>query len=306
MDIGVTVTAKENGVIGLPMEETLAPKWQCSFCTHSNESALAHCSSCGKSREESDEHFFTSFESAGPSEITATPTEPAQWSREWWHANTLALQKWLFASERTLWACGAALLAGTALVVWNIFSNTVVYKVAAVRWERTVPILRYQWVEREDWANELRGEGIQKISESMAIHHYEKRLVATRTLKAGERLPVYRDVPISALKIRYRTKMYAPIQNARASGQDSVPTWPAVKLGVGLDGKPDREEARKEFYAISLERMKDATSGPKAVTLTPTSSAFTRFHVGDTLRFKLDDAGLPRSSDTSAPITDMR
>ncbi len=251
-------THKANESIPVSRMDTM-PDWKCSFCASINASNAISCSSCHKTREESDNNFFELHahhelqtlhpahqENTKFSQLRKKVTEQAliQKFRNW----TSKAPKW------KLWTGGVAVasafLATSIFAISGIFSlssahstaTTAPYKVIDVHWERSIAIERFGLKNKKNIAS----------------------------------------------------KSYGFFRNVRSEGKDNNPKWPALDLGKSADGKPDKEGRHMELYLVRLEKVQNASTEktPKTITINASENDFRKiFAFGKVLYIEKDGQG---------------
>jgi hypothetical protein len=129
------------------------PDWKCSFCGTINPSNAISCKDCKKTREQSDAHFFelNTVEGLNPNEgatdnsIGKEETAPKNITQLSVATANVWARYFAVPKARVLLALTAAMLF--SIVAWCSFKSPtapqVTYKVASVKWERTIQIERY-------------------------------------------------------------------------------------------------------------------------------------------------------------------
>jgi hypothetical protein len=139
------------------------PDWVCSFCQELNSALKEDCPDCGHKRFESDKNYFANQNArrqrSMPEGKTAKP-----WDRRKIVGSILVLVSLLLSF---FW--------------WAAQTQPVDYQVSMALWERSIPVERYSWINREDWQGDVHGEGLEKILSQRQIRRYESRQVGTHT-----------------------------------------------------------------------------------------------------------------------------
>jgi ribosomal protein L37E len=113
----------------------------------------------------------------------------------------------------------------------------------------------------------------------------------TREVTKTREVPVYREFPVYGNKVIYVSKMYSVYTTPKKSGRDNSPSWPAVKLGEGLDGKPDKEGERSEKYNVTLSKISKA-KGPGEVIFKTRSDLFEKKYIlNNEIEMKVSNLG---------------
>ncbi|MDF1563741.1 MAG: hypothetical protein P1V51_11905 [Deltaproteobacteria bacterium] len=141
--------------------------WICSFCNTLNAATLEACRNCSASKEQSEKNFLehqaAKEAQRAPKPSAAPPPPPKKKSR---------LGLWL-----GLGAAAALIIGG---ITWATRTVPVTYEVTSVRWERSIPVERYQWVKATNWEDEMVGDDIRRLAQREKLHHTERRQVGTR------------------------------------------------------------------------------------------------------------------------------
>lgn len=160
------------------------PDWICSFCQTMNSQTEEKCAGCGVAKSDAEKNYFDILEKRRQKEAMYA----AQGSNT--IADEAAAQEAAEGggkggSKSNLFKIIGGAAAGVALLVglfsWGFSSKAVEYKVTAVQWERTIPVLRYSQQQRQDWSDQLKGDDIKKIADTRKVRDYEKKQVGTKT-----------------------------------------------------------------------------------------------------------------------------
>jgi hypothetical protein len=117
----------------------IMPDWKCSFCGTINPSNALSCSQCRKTREESDAHYFDLIASDN---LSSAPP-PSNGAQSLFRFQKASWERFYTPKFKLL---AFLLVFAIGFTVWFIFKPTPTpsanYKVAEVRWERTISIER--------------------------------------------------------------------------------------------------------------------------------------------------------------------
>jgi hypothetical protein len=148
------------------------PDWICSFCNSLNHQDEKHCKGCGATKEDSEKNYFqelaerekkTKVQEAKSPQFKALPEEANKKSKKGWY---------IFSG---------ILLSLLGICYYGFRTHKVEYKVTKASWIRTTEIKRYQWSDRSDWNDEIKGDDPVIKSKSEEIRRYESRQVGSRT-----------------------------------------------------------------------------------------------------------------------------
>lgn len=304
--------------IAEPAEVT--PDWQCSFCSGLNPAGAELCLACRSSRLDSNQNFFSNVkieEAADPEEPPANAESGSEEEEEGEGKSFFPhdlVQRTLESKEVRIGAAAAAACAVFGGLLWAALqSNGTDYRVVEARWERSIPLLRYQWVEREAWRDEVQGDDVQILSQRRMVRDYEDVAADPRPQGKGRGenkgdgeswVQVFESRPVYDIRIRYRSKQYMPFHTARVSGNDVEPRWPSVNQGTGIDGKPDILLQGRETYEVKLQKVDPEDAGPDWIRVSPSADEFADvYEPGAELAFELSkdkDAVSPLSP--TAPV----
>ncbi len=114
---------------------------------------------------------------------------------------------------------------------------------------------------------------------------------STRKVTKTRQVPVYREFPIYDTKVTYRAKKYKIYKEARETGNDNNPKWPAINMGKGADAKPDREGKRKEINNVTIVRI-SGDKGPKEAQFTTLTDLLkNKYIVNQKVKIKVNNLG---------------
>lgn len=142
------------------------PDWVCSFCQDLNSSLDKQCRGCQHPRESKEKNYFENIESQG--------------AHRKHFAEEAAARDALSRKRSTIVAAFLAVLTLSGFGWWALSSRPVDYQVTSVHWQRIIPIQRYQWFQREDWRDGIRGDGVIELSSNREIRRYDHRQVGAR------------------------------------------------------------------------------------------------------------------------------
>lgn len=137
------------------------PDWVCSFCQKLNSALQEDCPACGHKRFESDKNYFAS-QNAGRQRKMPEGKASKPWDR-----------------RKIIITIGALLSLLVSFFWWAAQTQTVEYQVSNAFWERSIPVERYEWIDREDWLGDVHGEGVLKRSSKQEIRRHERRQVGS-------------------------------------------------------------------------------------------------------------------------------
>ncbi|MBK9037345.1 MAG: hypothetical protein IPL61_39905 [Myxococcales bacterium] len=130
---------------------TAGPDWRCAYCGSDQRRLDDACGRCGASISEAvREHA-----------IRGTP--PTGWQRR---------KRWL-RRHRTAVIVASVGLALVLGYLWVTRARTYQATVAAVRWEHTITVERYQIWDREGWRQEQPAAAFEVRSLGDKVHHYD-------------------------------------------------------------------------------------------------------------------------------------
>lgn len=139
--------------------------WVCGFCKTLNSATLNACRSCGAARSDAKGDYFDAQREKEAREAKGAPS-PEELKR---------------TGGKVLRNLGIFLLMLIGSCYWCTRTHDVQYEVRAAHWQRSIAVERYAWAERTDWDDELKGEGVERISSSREVRRTEQREVGRRT-----------------------------------------------------------------------------------------------------------------------------
>lgn len=285
-DESVTFYMKDTTRISSEKAATISknPDWYCSFCNTLNSDSDTQCKSCGASRAESEENYFSlKQKNASGSSDEAFKKIITGFNGSTNDEGEEVPQKSLTAKRPGKWiALGAIALF---LLILALIPKKKTYEVTDFSWDRRIDIEDYVEVSESDWSLPAGGELVRTASE---IHHYdhildhyedvevqrsrevldgydteyvdmgngyfEERSVPRYTTEyytETESRPVYRDEPVYATKYYYTIWRWKVTRDVSTSGEDHTPYWGEPEL-TGQE----REYSRDEYYYFHVKDKK--------------------------------------------------
>lgn len=153
------------------------PDWTCPYCDSLNSSDIDTCSSCGASKNESKENYFTNKEKKVEVSKEEEPFEEEEMSEETYEdaISTLIFQE-LYEKKRNtssgIWKIVLSVILGIALIIGGIFLLSPKEKdvtITSFEWERYIDIEDYKAVE----------ESGRYLPEGARLHYYTDEVVDT-------------------------------------------------------------------------------------------------------------------------------
>jgi hypothetical protein len=254
--------------------------WICGHCETQNKAAETECHGCGNPRDELSKDVNLQEREYAQGE---TPTAGRARSRTVHPLESAPVRR---SSGRFRSILVAAALLGGALLLLRMFPRSIEVEVKQFRWERTLQMLQYEPVAREDWSTP---PGAFDVSSFQAVREYRRvfRGYETRTRQVRVQVgteryvcgqidrgngyfedryctrpvyetrnetyqeEVYDQVPVYATKYRYKVLDWVekPENLLKSAASSHDPQWPAPARS---DPKQWKEGAKTEAYYVSV------------------------------------------------------
>jgi ribosomal protein L37E len=113
----------------------------------------------------------------------------------------------------------------------------------------------------------------------------------TREVTKTRQVPVYREFPVYGNKVIYVSKLYSVHRTPKKNGRDNKPSWPEVKLGEGLDSKPDKEGERLEKYNVTISKLSKGKGPGEVIFKTRTDLFEKKYILNSEVEMKVSNMG---------------
>ena len=307
-----------SNVIRLKQEEAedkgKGADWLCPYCDKLNPVNELYCLSCGSSRDESTDDYF-SINKMTDNQISKSARSEESFVEPYVIGNDNSIVKSYKRKRKKNIAIFTAILM-ILLVIVGIFKPKVRnFHCTYVSWTSSINIESYETVNESDWSIPPGGRLQYKKSEirsyDRVLDHYET-VTRTRSVQSGshteydyvdngdgtfsevsrtvpdyvdetytEKEPVYRDVPVYDTKYYYEIEKWIPKREVVNSGSDRTITWGEVVLASN-----EREGGRRTEYYVSGWFKKDRIKMIKV-----NESMWNKFEKGKKYKVKINSMG---------------
>ncbi len=285
------------------------PDWVCSYCGSLISQKDGKCTNCGVARDDSVRNYF---DLKGKEQAPAADQPPADTGKKSWFSSKFVkiggiaavviagLLIWGFSTKEAVYLVNKVnwervipheRYAWSQKTDWEgEVKGDDVREISRIRdirsYEKRQVGIRseiyteseqYQSGKKEECSTSYQSTGSgasKKVTKCKDVPVYSSRNV-TRTRD----VPVYRDFPVYASKITYRSKNFGIHETASQNGSDNSPRWPEIRLGTGVDSRPDREGQRVEKYTVSIRKSSDKGKGPREAIFTTGPLSFEKKYI---------------------------
>lgn len=301
--------------------ENIQLSWLCSFCQNQNDDIMQTCS-CGKTYEESNEYFYQTELEKKNIEKKNNKRKILfiiEKTKEYYYKlkeNVLSIrfEKINFRKKLNLKFKKnyfIKIIIPLFIITSSIFiffykktksENQVEeiyipevepWKIVGKTWQTETILKRYQWVQRQDWHDELKGQVVEIIKKEKRVRSYEdssefqkktqkkeefvrvqdgfkdvcqikdskricEKIPQFKTKKEISQIDVYvkERKPVQEEFITYLSKIYIPIETKIFEGKnDEKPKWHEFKIESGTQDTPDIVQLSEPFYFIEIKHL---------------------------------------------------